>query len=536
MPDRSIWKSPPNLFSAALVVLLLATYIVPFSDMDFGILIRSGERIVQTGQLRPPESFSYTIAGTHVPDFEWLFELVLWGLWTVFGYGGLKLLKVLMVGATLVLLALRLRWQGVRWHGIGLTLLVATFTLASGWNLRPLFFTSIGLLLVSGWLHDHCTGQRQLNWWLPVVMLLWANLHPGVITGQGLLAGAIAWEWINRRVRLNAPLDRPACWRLTLIGGLGLAATFVSPNPVERMLCPFQPELRHPVQRIIMEMKPLWWAAVEPPFEGIPVYLIAAVIGLTVVLRFRQYRLWEVALLAGLGVLANQAIRSAQDWILIMLALGVPHLAALLAQWAPQRRQRSWVALLVRVDATCKKLFYSRALRFQWQWPCLALGLLALVSLTPPLGRHVPVQESSEYPAAAVSWIEANGLPSTEPWRIFGPPDYGAYLVWRLGDRVRCYADTRTFCYPPELIEDSHYVPLLADGWRGRLEKILAGKTEYLLLETKNGRGALWRTLQPWVQRLYLDGESVLLTREEVRRALEQLDKVAAGGEKTRAE
>jgi hypothetical protein len=346
---------------------------------------------------------------------------------------------------------------------------------------------------------------------------------PGVITGQGLLLGAIAWEWLNRRIALNTPLSKPACWRLTWLGGLGLAATCLSPNPVERLLLPFRPELRHPVQRIIVEMTPLWETAVHFPFEGLPVYLLALLIGLTVVLRFRQYRLWEVALLAGLAVLANQAVRSAQDWILIMLALGAPHLAALLAQWARQDRQRRWVAVLLRIDGSCKRLFNSPALRFQWQWPALALGLLAVVSLIPPLSRRMPIQESNDYPVAAVNWIEANGLPSAGPWRIFGPPDYGAYLVWRLGDRARCYADTRTFCFPPELIEDSQYVPMLADGWRERLEKVLAAKTDYLLLETTGGRGSLWRALKPWAQPLYQHGETVLLTSAEVRRGLEHL-------------
>src|SRR5438270_403647 len=83
-----------------------------------------------------------------------------------------------------------------------------------------------------------CTGKQPLSWWLPVVTLLWANLHPGVIMGQGVLFGAIAWEWLNLGLRWNRPLDRPALWRLTLIGGLALAATFFSPDPLERLRYP----------------------------------------------------------------------------------------------------------------------------------------------------------------------------------------------------------------------------------------------------------------------------------------------------------
>src|SRR5262245_14294814 len=334
---------PPNALSLLLLVLLAALYFGTFADLDFAWQVRTGELIVRTGSLRPPESFTYTIAGDSVPDFEWLYEVILWGVWSAFGFGGLKLLKVLLVGATLLLLGLRLHRGGVRWHGIALALFTAVFVLAPAWNLRPLYCTSIGLLLLSGWLHDHCTGKRPVPLALPVVMLLWANLHPGVIVGQGLLAGAIAWEWLNRRVRLNPPLDRSALWRLTWVGGLGLAATLAGPDPVERLLYPFKPELAHPIMRIFTELQPLYPFVARPPYAVLLVYVVAALVGLTVVLRFRSYRLWEVALLAGLGLLANVAFRSLQDWLLVLLALGGPHLAALLAAAARRDRRRAWL-------------------------------------------------------------------------------------------------------------------------------------------------------------------------------------------------
>ena len=280
--------------------------------------------------LRTPDSFTYTIAGWKVPDFEWFYEVTLWAVWQTFGYGGLRLLKTLLVTATLVLLAWRLHAGAVRRHGIVLALLAAMIADNPVWNLRPLYCTTIGLLLISGWLHDHCTGRRPLTWWLPVVMLLWSNFHPGVITGQGLLAGAIIWEWLNRRLRLNVPLDAAACRRLTIIGGAGLVATFIAPNPLERMLYPFRPELTQPVMRIFIEMQPLYHFIHEPPYTAGLIYAIAAMVGLTLIWRFRHYRLWEVGLLAGLALLANVAIRSVQDWVLVMLALGVPHLRSTL--------------------------------------------------------------------------------------------------------------------------------------------------------------------------------------------------------------
>src|SRR5262245_9653313 len=150
MLDRCSWRQLPNGFSLLFIILLLDNYFVPFGDLDFAWQIRTAERIVKTGQLPPPEAFTYTISSSQERDFEWLYEIVLWCIWKTLGFGGLKLLKTILVVAPLLLMGLRLRTGGVRWYGVALALLTAVVTSSPGWNLRPLYCTTIGLLLVSG--------------------------------------------------------------------------------------------------------------------------------------------------------------------------------------------------------------------------------------------------------------------------------------------------------------------------------------------------------------------------------------------------
>jgi hypothetical protein len=507
----------PNLLSLLLITLIAANYFAPFADLDFGWQVRTGERIVQTGLLQPPEAFSYTIHGSHVPDFEWLYEVVLYLVWSGFGFGGLKFLRLILVATPLLLVARRLRLEGVRPYAITLVLFLAIFVLAPVWNLRPLYCTTIGLLLVWGWLHDHCTGRRPLSWWLPMTMLLWGNLHPGVIAGQGMLLAAICWEWLNRWIWLNTPLTTQALRRLTLIGSLGLAASLICPGPIERLLYPFRPELRHPIQRIFAEMQPLYSFLSMPPYATVLVYLLAALVLLTIVLRFRQYRLWEVAVLGCLGMLANLAFRSLQDWLLMMLAVGVPHVAVVLADAARRNRRRPWLVCLLRLDRSARRVLAGKAFCFQPAWPLGAAAALLVITLIPPLAQDMPVRYGEEWPADAVTYIEQAGLKG----RFFGPPDYGAFLIWRLPGQARAYTDTRGFFYPPELLEDSHFVPQLGPGWRRRLERVLNDYgTDYFLLETTGARAALGRLVKEHgLSPLYEDERTVLLTATQIRQA-----------------
>jgi len=99
---------------------------------------------------------------------------------------------------------------------------------------------------------------------------------------------------------------------LTTIGGLAVAASLLGPNPIERLLYPFSPELAHPIMRIFVEMQPLASLFSTVPFQIGLMYVVAALTLLTVILRFRRYRLWELALMAGLAVLANGAFRCAR--------------------------------------------------------------------------------------------------------------------------------------------------------------------------------------------------------------------------------
>src|SRR5881396_2629247 len=120
-------KRIPNVLSLCVVLLLLVTYFGVFADLDWSWQVRTGGEIVAAQQLRLPDTFSYTIAGTLVPDFEWLYEVILWSVWSLVGIGGLKFLKLLLVALPLVIVGRQLQREGVRGHGIAMSLGLAIF-------------------------------------------------------------------------------------------------------------------------------------------------------------------------------------------------------------------------------------------------------------------------------------------------------------------------------------------------------------------------------------------------------------------------
>lgn len=509
----------PSVFSVVVLALLGINYFVPFGDLDYTWQIRRGEKVLATGELVPPDTFTYTIAGQRPPEFEEAYEVGLALLWRSLGYGGLKLLKTILVVLPLLLLAVRLRQLSVPWHHVYAAVGVAVIVLIPCWNLRPYYFTTLGLLVTTWMLQDHCWKQRPLPWFFPLVLFAWANLHPAVITGQALICGAIVWEWWNRRVCWNDPLNKAQCLRLTVVGGVALAVSFITPRPMERLLFPFAANIKHPVQKLFTEMQPAYSQLTNPSHLSLwLIYLLAFAVAVTVVRQFRTYRLWEIALLLGVTGLANLAVRGLQDWTYILLMVGVPHLSKLLREATPRRvLARALMAPVLRIDRSLKGIVASRVFRPNLAWPAVGFVALVAISCVPALSKEMPVQNAKEWPVAALDWCQRNEIHGN----FFACPDYGTFIEWKLGDAGKAYTDTRGFSFTGELLEDSLLTPQLCVNWQDRLNRILTRGTDYFLLETTGSRGRLWSHLQKSIDApLYLDHQSVLLSADQVKRAL----------------
>ena len=515
--DRFRWPRP-TAFSVLVIAILFLVWVRPPSDLDFCWQVRTGQRILATGQLRQPDPFSYTIAGKDLPDHGWLYEVMVAALWNFLGHPGLKLARVLLYAAPIAIHAWQLHSRDVKRHAIALTVIAGLAILFFFERLRPMVFSTMGLQLVAGWLYDHCRGNRPLDWKLPVMMLLWGNLHPAVIMGQALLLGAMAWhlliDWGGDRQRLRG---------LILWGGLGVLATFVAPAPIDRLLYPFAPELRHPAQRNFEEIRPIWHFLTQPPFVVPWALAIGVLFAVALFIRRRDLFAWEWALLAGVTGLFITAIRGTADWFVITAALAVPLTGRALLTLVRSHHARGFARRLVRLDRAVKRIVNLPMLRPEPVW-CLGGLVVIIVASLMPWGERLPNRESPDWPREAADWIEAGGLPGDGPWKVFCGYNEGAYFIWRFDGRVKVYSDTRGFFYPGEVLSDSYALPRAIGDWPAQLDRVVANGTEFFLLPVEDPTGepfGFWKLLQPHVAKpLYIDKKFAIVSTAQVKAAV----------------
>src|SRR5262245_19736045 len=203
----------------AMMMLIFAAATCAGVQSDTWWQLRSGQLILQTGRIWTVDPFSSTVHGGYWPNHEWLSEVLFYAGYVL---GGLPLL--LLACAILITLS----WCGMyalcdgppRFRAIVLLLGAASHEIL--WGVRPHVFSLmllvVALLLIPG---------RRRHWLYPPLLLLWANLHAGVVFGGVVVAAVCA---------VGLLIDR-ASWRHWLLVGLASAlATLVNPLGFELWL------------------------------------------------------------------------------------------------------------------------------------------------------------------------------------------------------------------------------------------------------------------------------------------------------------
>lgn len=168
--------------------------------------LRAGQEIWH-GHLPLTDTWSYTAAGRHWPDHEWLWQAAFYALYRL---GRLPLVSAVNLFLAMAALVLA-RPAGVVRRADAYLLALAVPLISLSWSVRPqttsLLLAVVVLRLV--------VAER---WWpiLPL-MLVWANLHGAVAYGVVLLAAAcVAAWWDGRRGRRLAVVGATAVAGLLL--------------------------------------------------------------------------------------------------------------------------------------------------------------------------------------------------------------------------------------------------------------------------------------------------------------------------------
>jgi hypothetical protein len=169
----------PALIGIALAYAFLAG-LHTVSETDLGWQMATGRYIVQHHQIPSTTLFTYTVPGS-----TWIYPpfsgVIFYLLYLIGGYAALSWFSALACAATVAMAV----WRGGRVTATFATLAVPAIafrTVPRADLFTTLLFAAVLVLLVR-----HYEGHTVRLWLLPILMLLWVNLHHGFVAGLVLM-------------------------------------------------------------------------------------------------------------------------------------------------------------------------------------------------------------------------------------------------------------------------------------------------------------------------------------------------------------
>ena len=167
-------------------------YIVLF-DSDINWLIKTGEIICHQG-LPAVDIFSYTHGGKEWILYQWLFEVIIYKVYS-FGYDqAVGTFAIFLFALTFTVLFILLKQYQVNTFYSILSISLGGWIASATWYARPAIFTYLFVCLFLLLLHISETKNVRYLWFIPVLFLLWANIHIGFTFGILLFIIFLAYK------------------------------------------------------------------------------------------------------------------------------------------------------------------------------------------------------------------------------------------------------------------------------------------------------------------------------------------------------
>ena len=502
----------PSAADLIFVGLLSVLVFTPLSvrllgDAGIGWHIRTGQQILATHAIPRVDSFSF-VTGRPWFAWEWLYDLLVGQLEACLGLNGVVWLTAVVIAAVFAWMFRLLVARGVNILVALALVLLAVSASTIHFLARPHVMSWL-FSLAWFWILDSSErecfdapggrggrGGRRL-WTLPLLMLVWVNVHGGFLVGFVLLGSFLvgaAWTWFRaNEFRIEEALLKIAAGKrarnLAWVGLLSAAASLVNPYGWKLHWHVYSYLSNRFLMDHIDEFQ-------SPNFHGVAqkCFLLLLLIAVAVLaVRGRGLRLSEgltvlFAIYAGLYASRNIPIAS----ILLVMVVGPLLPEAGFARGFFQRMSAVETGLRGHV------------------WPILAaIATLAIAANGGRAGSSVLMDahfDSARMPVAAVNYLEKSGLNgpvlSTDYW--------GGYLIYRLYPKTRVVVDDRHDLYGEQFLKS--YLKMI-HGERGWEESLQAHDTSCVLLPRNAALASILSATGAW-KTVYADDVAILFVRD----------------------
>jgi hypothetical protein len=501
---------------SSLLLMVFMTYANKVDDLDLWWHLKQGQLIYETHEIPHRDLFSFTteipkdVSGIGKKEAQpselpaentnrywstsirrnWLSQFLLYLTYLIAGFKGIGILK----SATFVVAYTALYVSMIKRGAdklIAFLILSLVALIGTDFNYtRPQIFS---FLLFSGMLYtlyDFRKGGRSI-YFLPLLMLIWSNLHGGFILGVLMIFAFTFGELIKYLLHPSSgmagmpSLNKNQIKRLGLIAAVSAIASLVNPNSYKAFLFPVIQEKS--IFRSIEEYsRPMLYE-----YHAYWFMLALTIVAIAILIKKKRLDLTELFLSL---IVILPSVKGIRYILFFALGTGV-FLAHALTVISSGMKDRKPLSFFDR--SRLSKIGLKGALTL-----LLTVSVVVILIRLGTTGRVLAfdVQER-RYPSGAAAFIQQNKVSG----KMFNPYNWGGYLIWRL------YPDYKVFMYGRTLNETAffHYAQILKASpgnvpgsplWKRLLD---AYEVNFILTSAVNSTGGI----VPLVGVLYTDSD-----------------------------
>ncbi len=442
----------PGLLLGALLSAALALGITKVEDSDAWMHLALGRELVQHWGFPPSEPFTFPSAGSPYYNLEWLFDVVLYLAYLAGGFAGVILLK-----AALIALVFLVLWKdaglaanrvagGVLDAAIRTAVLLPLLVMVRHRIVeRPDLVLMLGLSFTIYALNAYLYQGRRYLYVLPLVQVLWVNMHPSVVVGAvpfvAILAGGLILRGLERWRGAALPATPTAAQLKTvaIVFAAVILASLVNPYGPEPLKLPFQFAAASWHAANILELQPPRLGSHPGPF------LVTAVLAATLLAPARRYQFISTLLVAPFVYLGLSGLR----FVPLLMIVAAPVLARSFSVMAAGVRSAWGRRAALAFASTASALAFT------------AVGLAVGTRIEPFAdARKIPGFGVNDLflPEAALRYLDNVGVQG----RVFNKYHWGGYIAWRDHPRRLAIIDGRGHL-PPRLLAAIELAPTNPD-------------------------------------------------------------------------
>lgn len=429
---KNLLGSKWGMAAAGLFILAAVFAFRKIANYDIGFHLAAGRWIAENFSVPYTDIFTYTVSQNEYIDIQWLYQLLMFAVQSVSGYWGLTVFNTVLIVLVFALLFKKICNGGAFVYISLPVLFLAVLTVQVRFSYRPEVVTWILILLLLLQLDKLFTGEKKSFFWLPVIILLWVNIHGLFIIGFGMMGAYFISFYVHQK-KINYPI---------LFGiGASVVAALINPYTINGALFPFYLFTRlqqgNIFQQTITELQSPWQMTGALDTELYLYYGFAALALILVITTYKNRRVHEFILLAAFFYLSYTAFRNIPVFVIYAAYI----ISIALSEIVNSQKY-----------TTAYKTFnrYTSAAALVFTVICLLVSARVItgayfMALNSAVKSGAGV-DLTALPVSGSEFINKNELKG----KILNKLEFGGWLEWQTGQKV--YIDGRL-----EVIKDELY-------------------------------------------------------------------------------